>query len=113
MSTTNVTLRIPQEVLERIDHNATQAGETRNDRMLQWLPAYYSDDDGPQPDPVDTTGMSMVKISLRVPDDTLDRINASAFQAGIARTEYILRWQPECHRRHTNNHQNDPASTTR
>lgn len=40
-STANVTLRLPTELLERIDQAALQANTSRTEYMLSWLPVRY------------------------------------------------------------------------
>jgi predicted DNA binding CopG/RHH family protein len=37
----NVNMRIPDELLEHIDHNATQAGLSRTQYILSYLPENY------------------------------------------------------------------------
>lgn len=37
----NISIRIDDELLARIDHNARQAGTTRSEYVLSWLPERY------------------------------------------------------------------------
>lgn len=100
MSTTRITLRVPDEVVERIDRNAEQTGETRTERMLRSLPAYYGDDWGAQPDATVPATSTRV-IALRIDDKVLERIDAAVLRNGTARADYILQWQPEYYDRRT------------
>lgn len=41
-------------------------------------------------------------ISLRIPENTLERIDTNAERAGMTRTEYLLSWLPETYDADTN-----------
>ena len=66
--------------------------------MLQWLPAHYGPSWGGVPD--GTVDGPTTNVRLRVPDEQLDWIDAAAEDAGVTRTDYILRWQPDYYDEH-------------
>lgn len=45
MPTTNITLRIPNDELERIDEAAKAAGQTRSEYVLSWGLQHYAPED--------------------------------------------------------------------
>jgi hypothetical protein len=93
MSTTKVMIRVPDEVLSRIDTKVAVTGETRTEHILRWLPEYYDDNWTPPPaEPVKATDTTIV--TLRIDNDILARIDSTALRNGLTRTDAILRWQP-------------------
>lgn len=57
--------------------------------------------------------MTATNISMRVEPELLDRIDASASQAGQTRTDYILSWLPDTYDRNTNTSRDNAADGTR
>jgi predicted DNA-binding protein len=95
MSTTNTTVvsfRVPAEILERIDHNAKREGVDRTAYILNWLPASYGGDGLDSIPYQHSNGETIRNVSLRIPHDTLERIDQSCQDTNTSRSDYILTW---------------------
>lgn len=94
MSGTTVSLRLPIEVLDRIDAKTELSGESRSEYTLRWCPAYHGEAFDALPEAPDPTDAKTTQISISVPKDTFERIDRAAASAGVSRADYLLSWQP-------------------